>query len=294
MALSYKRKQELVGYAFIGPQIIGFLMFAVLPLCFSLYLCFSTWDFYNPITFTGLKNIRYVFRQDIFWQSIVNTLVFVVMTVPITLVLSLGLALLCNRKIKGLTFYKSAFYLPMVTSSVAIAMVFFWIFARDYGLLVYVFDALGMQSPLWLYDPFWAKVTITIMAVWLKMGYYFLVLLAGLKNISPTYYEAAEIDGASGWKKLWNITIPMLSPVIFFVFVTLTIAIFNMFNEPYILTEGGPMFATYTLNMFIYDYSFKYLRVGEAAFASWILFLMMGSITALQFKFTGSVVNYDT
>ena len=294
MALSYKRKQELVGYAFIGPQIIGFLMFAVLPLCFSLYLCFSTWDFYNPITFTGLKNIRYVFRQDIFWQSIVNTLVFVVMTVPVTLVLSLGLALLCNRKIKGLTFYKSAFYLPMVTSSVAIAMVFFWIFARDYGLLVYVFDALGMQSPLWLYDPFWAKVTITIMAVWLKMGYYFLVLLAGLKNISPTYYEAAEIDGASGWKKLWNITIPMLSPVIFFVFVTLTIAIFNMFNEPYILTEGGPMFATYTLNMFIYDYSFKYLRVGEAAFASWILFLMMGSITALQFKFTGSVVNYDT
>lgn len=294
MALSYKRKQELVGYAFIGPQIIGFLMFAVLPLCFSLYLCFSTWDFYNPITFTGLKNIRYVFRQDIFWQSIVNTLVFVVMTVPVTLVLSLGLALLCNRKIKGLTFYKSAFYLPMVTSSVAIAMVFFWIFARDYGLLVYVFDALGKQSPLWLYDPFWAKVTITIMAVWLKMGYYFLVLLAGLKNISPTYYEAAEIDGASGWKKLWNITIPMLSPVIFFVFVTLTIAIFNMFNEPYILTEGGPMFATYTLNMFIYDYSFKYLRVGEAAFASWILFLMMGSITALQFKFTGSVVNYDT
>ena len=294
MALPYKRKQELVGYAFIGPQIIGFLMFAVLPLCFSLYLCFSSWDFYNPMTFTGLKNIRYVFRQDIFWQSIVNTLVFVVMTVPITLVLSLGLALLCNRKLKGLTFYKSAFYLPMVTSSVAIAMVFFWIFARDYGLLVYAVDALGLQSPLWLYDPFWAKITITIMAVWLKMGYYFLVLLAGLKNISPTYYEAAEIDGASGWKKLWNITIPMLSPVIFFVFVTLTIAIFNMFNEPYILTEGGPMFATYTLNMFIYDYSFKYLRVGEAAFASWILFLMMGSMTALQFKLTGSVVNDDT
>ncbi len=294
LALPYRKKQQLAGYLFIAPQILGFLMFAVLPLVFSLYLVFSTWDFYNPITFTGMKNINYVFRQDIFWKSIVNTLVFVLMTVPSTLVLSLILALLCNRQLKGLTFYKSAFYLPMVTSSVAIAMVFFWIFARDYGLLVYLFDALGLESPLWLYDPFWAKVTITIMAIWLKVGYYFLVLLAGLKNISPTYYEAADIDGATAWKKLWNITIPMLSPVIFFVFVTLTIGIFNMFNEPYILTEGGPMFSTYTLNMFIYDYSFKYLRVGEAAFASWVLFLMMGTVTGLQFKFTGSVVNYDT
>lgn len=294
MRMTYRRKRKLAGYIFVLPEVIGFFAFAMIPLCFSLYLCFSTWDFYNPITFTGLKNIRYVIRQDVFWKSIVNTLLFVVMTVPITLLISLGLALLCNRPIRGLTFYKSAFYLPMVTSSVAIAMVFYWIFARDYGLLVYAFDALGWESPLWLYDPFWARVTVTIMSVWLKMGYYFLVLLAGLKNISPTYYEAADIDGASAWKKLWHITLPMLSPVIFFVLVTLTIGVFNMFNEPYILTGGGPMFSTYTLNMFIYDYSFKNLRVGEAAVASWVLFAMMGCVTALQFKLSGGAVNYDT
>ena len=287
------KSEERAAWLFVLPQIIGYLLFAVLPVVFSLYLCFCEWDFYNPIRFVGFDNFRLLANDVLFPKSVVNTLLFVVITVPVTMLMSLLLALLCNRKIRGLSFYKSAFYLPMVTSTVAISMVFFWIFSPDFGLLVFVFDKLGLESPLWLDDPNWARVTILIMSVWLKMGYYFLIFLAGLKGISTTYYEAAEIDGANAWQKFRSITIPMLSPVTFFIFVTLTIGIFNMFNEPYILTEGGPVFSTYTLSMFIYDYSFKYLRLGPAAVASWALFILMGVTTFLQFYISERRVNYD-
>ena len=291
--LSAKAREERAAWLFVLPQVLGYLMFAVLPVVVSLGLCFCEWDFYNPIKFVGFDNFGLLIEDDLFPKSILNTLLFVVTTVPITMLMSLALALLCNRKIRGLSFYKSAFYLPMVTSTVAISMVFFWIFSPDFGLLVFVFDSLGLESPLWLDDPKWARVTILIMSVWLKMGYYFLIFLAGLKGISTSYYEAAEIDGANAWQKFRSITLPMLSPVTFFVFITLTIGVFNMFNEPYILTEGGPVFATYTLNMFIYDYSFKYMRLGPAAVASWALFLMMGVTTFLQFFVSERKVNYD-
>lgn len=291
--LSARAREERAAWLFVMPQILGFLMFAVLPVVVSLVLCFCEWDFYNPIKFVGFDNFGLLIQDDLFPRSILNTLLFVVTTVPVTMLMSLLLALLCNRRIRGLSFYKSAFYLPMVTSTVAISMVFFWIFSPDFGLLVYAFDKLGMESPLWLDDPKWARVTILIMSVWLKMGYYFLIFLAGLKGISTSYYEAAQIDGANAWQRFWRITVPMLSPVTLFVFITLTIGVFNMFNEPYILTEGGPVFSTYTLNMFIYDYSFKYMRLGPAAVASWVLFLMMGVTTFLQFRVSERKVNYD-
>lgn len=286
-------REECTAYLFIFPQILGYLMFAVLPVFFSLYLCFHKWDFYNPIAFVGLDNFRFLKQDGVFFQSVWNTLIFVGTTVPVTLALSLLLALLCNNKIRGLAFYKSAFYLPMVTSTVAISMVFFWIFSPNFGLLVYVADFFGFQNPLWLDDPFWARVTILIISTWLKLGYYFLIFLAGLKNIPAAYYEAAEIDGANALQKLRKITLPLISPVTFFIVVTLTIGIFNLFNEPYILTEGGPSFATYTLSMYIYDYSFQYLRLGPSAVASWTLFLMIGLVSFVQFRFADRMVNDD-
>jgi len=280
-----EKKRNIAGYLFIAPQLIGFLAFVVFPLVFSLYLCFAEWNMIDPPTFVGVRNFEAVFRDRIFWKAMGNTFIYIAIVVPLTLITSLTLALLTNRKLKLMKFYRAAFFLPMVTSTVAIAMVWTFIYQPEGGIINSALAWIGVQNlPNWLNDEKFARIAVSIVSIWLKVGYYYIIFDAGLKNIPKEMYEAADIDGASPLRKIWKITLPMLSSVMFFVTVMLFIDIFNMFNEVYIMTAGGPDYSTYTMSMYIYFYAFKQDDMGRAAVASWVLFALVGIVTAIQFK----------
>lgn len=280
-----EKRENRAGLLFVTPQVIGYLAFVAFPLLFSIYLCFAKWDLINMPTFVGLTNIQALFRDRIFWKSILNTLIYIAIVVPSTLICSLALAILTNRKLPFMKFYRGALFLPMVTSTVAIAMVWSFIYQPNGGILNTILGAFGVKNPPgWLVDTKWARFAVSLVGIWLKVGYYYIIFDAGLKNIPEELYEAAEIDGASAWVKIKNITIPMLSSVMFFVCVMLFIDVFNMFNEVYIMTQGGPDFSTYTLSMYIYFYAFNQFDMGRAAAASWVLFGLVGLVTLIQFK----------
>ena len=286
MKMSRRQKKEnIFSYIFIGPQLIGFLCFVAFPLFFSIYLCFSYWNFIDLPVYVGGENFAAVFRDPIFWKSMGNTLIYICIVVPLTLLTSLILALLTNRKLPFMKFYRAAFFLPMVTSTVAISMVWLFIYQPYGGVLNTILEGIGISNPPhWLQDEFWARFAVSIVMIWLKVGYYYIIFDAGLKNIPTELYEAAEIDGANAFTKIKNITLPMLSSVMFFVSVMLFIDVFNMFNEVYIMTAGGPNYSTYTLSMYIYFYAFTVFDMGRAAVASWVLFALVGVVTLIQFK----------
>lgn len=280
-----ERRENRAGLLFVAPQVLGYLAFVAFPLLFSIYLCFAEWDLINMPQFVGLANIQALFRDRIFWKSILNTLIYIAIVVPSTLICSLTLAILTNRKLPFMKFYRGALFLPMVTSTVAIAMVWSFIYQPNGGILNTILGKFGVANPPgWLVDTRWARFAVSLVGIWLKVGYYYIIFDAGLKNIPEELYEAAEIDGASAWVKIKNITIPMLSSVMFFVCVMLFIGVFNMFNEVYIMTQGGPDYSTYTLSMYIYFYAFNQFDMGRAAAASWVLFALVGLVTLIQFK----------
>ncbi len=290
--LTKKEKREnVIGYVFIAPQLVGFVLFVAFPLVFSLVLCFSEWNMIDMPELVGFANFSAVFHDRIFWKSIGNTFIYIAIVVPLTLLSSLTLAILTNRKLPFMKFYRAAFFLPMVTSTVAIAMVWTFIYQADGGILNSVLAVFGVKNlPNWLQDTVLARFAVSVVSIWLKVGYYYIIFDAGLKNIPTELYEAADIDGASPWRKVRRITVPMLSSVTFFVTVMLFIDIFNMFNEVFIMTAGGPDYSTYTLSMYIYFYAFKEFDMGRAAVASWVLFALVGIVTVVQFKLKKKVV----
>lgn len=289
----YFTREDAWGFFFVLPQVIGLIVFVIAPVLFSLYLCFTKWDFVKPPELVGLKNVQTVLADDDFYTAIRNTFVIVSTIVPLTVVISLGLALLTNQKLRGLGVFKAGFFLPMVTTSVAIAAVWYWLFAPDFGLINAFLSVLGIQGPGWLADPAWAKIAIIIMISWQSMGYYYILFLAGLKHIPQEYYDSAAIDGADRYKQFRYVTLPMLSPTIFFVVTTLLIGTFTTFDVAYVLTRGGPVNSTYTIVMYIYDLAFRYFKLGGAAVASWVLFIILFVITLIQFRFSKLWVNYD-
>lgn len=288
----FTRMNNRWGYLLILPQIVGMLCFTLFPICMTFYLCFTEWDFINSPKLIGVKNFVNVLTDEVFLKTIVNTLVFVIGIVPLTMAISLGLALLTNKKLRGLNFYKGAFFLPNVTTTAAIALTWYWLFAADFGIINQVLGIFGIEGPPWMADPAWAKVAVIIMIAWRMMGYYYLIFLAGLKNIPDTYYEAARIDGANGIQQFIYITIPLLSSTTFFILITMLINVFNIFEEPYILTRGGPVYSTYTLAMYIYFKAFSTFQMGEAAVASVVLFIILAAVAAINFKISKKWVNY--
>jgi multiple sugar transport system permease protein len=286
-------REDAWGYLFILPQVIGLVAFVIIPVAFSLYLCFANWDFVKPPELVGTANIETVLSDPDFHTAVRNTFLIVLTIVPLTVVISLGLALLTNRKLAGLALFKAGFFLPMVTTSVAIAAVWYWLFAPDFGLINAFLSVLGIQGPGWLADPAWAKVAIVIMISWQSMGYYYILFLAGLKHIPQEYYDAAAIDGADRFAMFRYVTLPMISPTLFFVITTLLIGAFTTFDVAYVLTRGGPVNSTYTIVMYVYDLAFRYFRMGSAAVASWVLFIILFIITLVQFQVSKLWVNYD-
>ncbi|TVP87401.1 MAG: sugar ABC transporter permease [Alkalicoccus sp.] len=284
-------------WLFIGPAILLLLVFAVLPIFVSLVISFTDIDLvglgnWDAIEFIGLENFINLFQDPLFRQSLYNSLVYVVIGVPLVIVCSLSIALLLNYATSKLfTIFRVVYYVPSVTNIVAIAVVWGFLYNQDVGLFNFVLDFFGVDPVPWLEHPFIAKLSLILLAVWKGLGINMLIYLAALQSIPNSYYEAANIDGANKLQKLRYITIPSLSYATFFVTVTTLIGWLQFFEEPFVMTGGGPLDGTMSMALFIYQEGFQYNEFGYAAAASLVLFVLIIVVTMIQFTFNKSEKN---
>ena len=281
-----KLRDNIIGYSFILPNLIGYTVFVFLPVLFSFVLSVMKWDGSQaPMEFVGLQNFAQIFSDQLFRDSFVHTVAYALMTVLPTLVLSLLLAVLLNSKIKGIAFYRASFFFPYIASTVAVGAVWNMLFQPDFGPINEFLKFIGIADPpRWVVSTDWAMVAVAIVTIWKYMGYYMIVYLAALQGISNSLYEAASIDGANSWQKLRYITIPMLTPTTFFVLIMLTIQCFKVFDMVYVMTGGGPGSATKTLVNYIYEKAFTSWQFGPASAGAIVLFVVVLIITLIQFN----------
>lgn len=279
-----KRKNTLIAWSFIAPNFIGFLIFTLVPVVFSLILAFMKWDSFSTPEFVGLQNFTRMLSDDTFWISLKNTFLYTIGVVPLTLICSLGLAILLNQKIKGVKFFRTAFFFPYVTSLVAIAVVWSMLFHQTMGPINQFLRVVIENPPGWLSSSDWALTAIIIVSVWRGMGYYMILYLAGLQGISKELYEAAAMDGANKWKQFSHITVPALRPTTFFVTIMLVINCFKIFDLVQVMTDGGPGRATNVLVYQVYSEAFVKFNFGYASAIAMVLFVIVLVITVIQFK----------
>ncbi len=285
--------KNLIAYSFILPNLIGFAVFTLVPMVASLGLAFMNWDGANQTSWAGLENFQRLLTDETFIISLKNTLIYVVGTVPTTMVASLGLAMLLNRSIRGRNFFRTTFFFPYVASLVAVAVVWNLLFFPSAGPVNELLRALGVQDPpRWSASVDWAMLTVIMASIWRFMGYYMIIYLAALQGIPTILYEAAEIDGASAWQKFRYITLPLLTPATFFISVMLTIASFKVFDMILMMTNGGPGRATNVLVFYTYNVAFREFRFGYASAIAMVLLAMVLVITFVQFKMEKRWVSY--
>ena len=288
-----QRKNGLWGLALISPWLIGFLIFTAGPMLASLYLSFCKYDLHS-LQFVGTKNYEILLTRDpLFWKSLGNTALYVLFSVPLGLTGSLLIAVLLNQKVKAIPIFRTLFYLPSLVPAVASALVWQWVFHPDAGILNFALSKLGIHGPKWLQDPKTALMSLIIMSLWGIGGGRMLIFLAGLQGISEELYEAAQLDGAKGWTCFRHITLPMLSPTIFFNLILGIIGSFQVFTSAYIMTGGGPDNATLMYVLYLYNNAFRFFKLGKASAMAWILFLVLLGFTGLQFKNASKWVYYE-
>ena len=285
-------RRMITGYIFISPFILGFLLWFLAPALVALWLTVHDWNLISPPKYVGLKNIERMFTDKLFWQSLKVTLTYTLVSVPLGLVLGFILALLLNAKTRGITVFRTVYYLPAIVPAVANAVLWAWIFNTEYGLANTALRALGLPKIQWLQDPEWALPALIIVSLW-AFGSGMVIYLAGLQGIPDVFYEAADIDGAGGWAKLRHITIPLVSPVIFFNLIIGIIASFQVFISARLITNGGPQNATLVYVLYMYQNAFANLRMGYAAALAWVLFAIVVVLTVFVFKYVGSRVHYE-
>lgn len=285
--------ENFKGYAFISPYLIGFCVFTAFPLAFS---AFSSFTYYNITAIQkwyGLSNFTKLFSDDLFWKSLYNTLYYVVFSVPSVIVLAMLLALLMNQRVKFMGFFRTIYYLPSVLSGVAVYLLWQWIFDPSNGLLNNGLALLGINGPAWLYDANWTKPAMIIMRLW-STGGTMILLLAALQNVPQELYEAGEIDGAVGVRKFFSITLPMISPTLFFVMVTGISGAFQVYDSAYIMVEGGgPGKSLMFYNLYLFNTAFKDYAMGKASAMAWILFAIIMFFTVVQQQASKKWVYYD-
>ncbi len=282
----WRSPEAIAGYIFIAPMVILFAVFRVWPAIYGMILAFGEYTLKRTYSFVGLDHFIRLFQDPIFLDSLRVTFIFAAIQMPLALIVSLGMAQLCNRAMRGMSFYRSVFFLPTVTSSVLVALVFMWIFSGG-GPVNALLEAVGLEPIGWLTDRFWVLPTLAILSVWSSFGYNMLILLAGMLAIPQEYYEAASLDGANGWQRFWNITLPNLKPALFFVLVIETIKSLQTFDTIFVMTGGGPARASYTLTFMIYDQGFGYFDFGYASAAGVVLLLITLVLSLIQRKFVG-------
>lgn len=287
------RTELMTAFLFLLPSLVIFGVFVYYALGFNIYLSFTSWNFLSPQkTFIGFENYIRLFSGPRFVQALMNTVNFSVGSVAISLVIGLMLALLLNQKIPARGLFRTIIFSPYVTTTAAIALLWMWIFQPRYGLINFGLSLIGVQGPSWLSDSKWAMPALIIMEIWRSVGYVMVIFLAGLQNIPGELYEAAEIDGATGFRKFIYITLPLLSPTTFFIVVTSLLSAFNTFDQVQVMTRGGPADATTVLNYFIYEQAFVQFRAGYAAAASTVMFLLLLVVTIFQVVASKKWVHY--
>lgn len=272
------------GYVFISPWIMGFLLFSVIPTFISLALSFARYDIATPADFIGLNNYRYAFFEDpLFWPSLMRTIYYTSLNVPLGVIGSLLVAILLNQNMKGKSIYRTLFFLPTLTPVVASALLWSWLLHPEVGLFNFALWKLGLPTSGWLSRPRTAIPSLIMMSLWGSVGgNRMIIFLAGLQGVPQELLEAAELDGAGAWQKLWNVTIPSLSPIIFFNLILGVIGSFSVFAISYIGTGGGPAYATWFYMLHLVNQALRYFEMGYASALAWIFFLIMMVFTYLQ------------
>lgn len=283
---------NLEGYLFASPWIIGFLVFTLVPFFSSIWYSFNQYDMVTDIKFVGLANYQRMFTNDVFWKSVSVTIYYVLLSLPAGLVLALLLAMLVNKQNSVMMFFRGVFFLPSVASGVAIAVLWRWLFNPEFGLINFGLSLLGIKGPMWLSSEQWALPGFAIMSLW-GVGSTMLIYLAGLQSVPQHLYEAAEIDGANLTHRFWYVTLPMMSPTIFFTLVMGMIGALQAFTQSYVMTRGGPNYATYFYVLNLYTEAFLNFRMGYASALAWVLFVAVLVITLIQFRVAGRWVYYE-
>ena len=291
--LSLSRHEAMWAYILISPWLIGFVWLTAGPMITSAVYSFAEYDLLKPLKLIGLENWRYMFTQDpLFWHSLRVTLTFSVVALPAGLVLGLALALLLNAKVPGLTIWRTVYYMPSVVSGVAVAVLWNQVFNPRFGIINWILSWFGIRGPGWLGSPDWALPALIIMALW-GVGGGMIIYLAGLQSIPTTLYEAATIDGATMWQRFTHITLPLITPVIFYNLVIGIIGTFQYFTNAFVMTNGGPANATLFYNLYLYNNTFRYQRLGYGSALAWLLLFMVLIMTGLVFRSSSAWVYYE-
>ncbi len=290
----FNKQQAIFGILFMMPWFIGFIIFGLYPMIMSVYYSLCRYDVLRIPQFIGLGNYqKLIFEDPYFWTSISNTLIYTVLRVPLCIIGSLLLAVLVNNAVRGVKFFRTIYFIPSIVTGVVLSVVWLWMFNPQFGLINSFLAYMGIPGPLWLLDPNWSKPSMVLMSVWSIGGGRMLVFLAALQGIPKHLYEAVDIDGGGWWAKFRNVTIPMLSPVIFLWSVLEIIFSLQVFVEAYIMTQGGPLNSTMFYNLYLYNKAFNDFEMGYASALAWLLLIISLIITVIQFRISKRWVHYD-
>ena len=288
-----KLSKVVVIIGFLLPSLAGLFLFQLVPMLSSAVISFTNWDLLTPAKFVGMNNYMEALQDEKTLTSLWNIIQYIIGYIPAVLVFGLLFAVLLNRNIRGIKLYRMFIFVPVITSWVAVSIVWRWLLNGQNGLINYLLSLIGIQGPVWLQDFVWAMPSIIAVSVWKDIGYVTVILLAGLQDISEDYFEAATIDGAGGFQQFFRITLPLLTPSIFFVLVISLINGFQLFDQVLVMTGGGPAGQTSTLVQQIYGNAFQSYKMGFASAQSWILFVIIFVVTILQQKLQKRWVTYD-
>jgi ABC-type sugar transport system permease subunit len=278
------KSKKSTSYLMVSPYLVHFLVFVLFPVVFSLVLIFHRWNIISPMEFVGLDNFQKLVYDRLFFKSIVNTFIFLIIHIPLQIIIALFLAEMLNQKIRLRPFLRASYFLPVVISGVVVTIVWWQLYGFDTGVLNRILITLGLKKIGWLIDPNIAMPSIAIMATWKNVGLYVVLFLVGLQGVPPQYYEAADIDGATHWQKFRYITLPAINPTIFMVVILSTIGGFSLFIEPYIMTGGGPLNSTISAVLYIYKQAFTYYHMGYAAALGFFFAAIIMIIVVVQRK----------
>ncbi|MBQ7126397.1 sugar ABC transporter permease [bacterium] len=287
---NFINKQNISAWIFILPAVLGTFIFIIIPVIYSFGLSFTKWDLLNPIEFVGFQNYKTLFSDSLFYKILLNTVVFALSTSFLGVIIPLVLASILNTKIRGSEFFKTAYFLPFITPMVVIGIVWTWIFDPNIGFLNQILH----NNINWLYDSKYAMPAIIIVSVWKLIGYNMIIFLSALSGVSQSLFEAAKIDGANSLQIFKNVTIPILSPTIFFVIIITAISSFQVFDLIYLMTQGGPLDSTNVLVFSIYKNAFEYFNVGYASATAYVLFLIILILTLVQWRLRKQFVYNET
>ena len=280
------RQEAVYGWLFVGPHVAGLFVFTIGAILVSGYLSLTEWDLFGTPVWVGFGNYQRLWEDEIFWKTLYNTIYYAGLRVPLSIAFSLMVAILMNLKIPGILWWRVIYFVPAVSSSVAIALIWRWIYSKDFGLLNAMLGWLGLPAMSWLSSETLAMPSMIIMSVWWSVGTNMVIYLAALQGVPDQLYEAAEIDGAGAWHRFWHVTFPMITPTTFFLLILGTIGSLQIFDIFYVMTQGGPNFATTSLVMYIFQNAFEYLEMGYASAVAWVLFAIIMLLSLVQLKFS--------